>query len=50
LVAVTVRVLEFPEIIAAGLATMATVAAAGGTTVTAVVDDVFPPAPVAIAV
>ena len=49
-VAVTVIVDEFPEEIDVGLATMLTVGAGFGTTVTVVFDEVFPPGPVAVAV
>jgi hypothetical protein len=49
LVAVTVRVEDFPAAIEAGLAAMVTVAAEGGApvTVTVAVPEACPPAPVA---
>jgi hypothetical protein len=50
LVAVTVNVLVLPETIVAGLATIVTIAAAGGTTVTVAVAEALPPLPVATAV
>ena len=50
LVAVTVNVDEPPEAIEVGFAVMVTVGAAGGTTVTVALAEVFPPAPVAVAV
>jgi hypothetical protein len=50
LVAITLKVDELPEFIEAGFATMATVGAAGGITVTVAVAEAFPPAPVAVAV
>jgi hypothetical protein len=53
LAAATVKVDEFPETIEVGLAVMLTVGAAGGpggVTVTVAVAEVFPPAPVAVAV
>jgi hypothetical protein len=50
LVAVTVKVDEFPAVMDVGFAVMLTVGAAGGTTVTIVVAVAFPPVPVAVAV
>jgi hypothetical protein len=50
LVAVTVNVDEFPEVIEVGLAVMLTVGAAAGVTVTVAPAEAFPPAPVAVAV
>jgi hypothetical protein len=55
LAAATVKVDEFPETIEVGLAVMLTVGAAGGpggvtVTVAVAVAEVFPPAPVAVAV
>jgi hypothetical protein len=49
LVAVTVKVDELPLVIEVGLAVMLTVAE-GAVTVTVAVAEVFPPAPVAVAV
>jgi hypothetical protein len=48
LVAVTVKVDELPDVIEAGFAVMLTVGA--GDTVTVVLAEAFPPAPVAVAV
>jgi len=50
LVAVTVKVDEFPEIIDVGLAMMLTVAAGLEVTVTAAFAETFPPGPVAATV
>jgi hypothetical protein len=49
-IAVTVRMDELPEVMEAGLAVILTVGVGIGTTVTVVVADIFPPAPVAVAV
>jgi len=49
LVAVTVKVDEFPAVIEVGLAVRLTVGAAGGVTVTVVVAEFVPPVPVAVA-
>jgi hypothetical protein len=49
-VAVTVKVDELPAVIEVGLAVIATVGAGPAVTVTVAVADVFPPAPVAVAV
>jgi hypothetical protein len=49
-IAVAVKVDELPEVIEAGFAVMVIVGAGFGVTVTAVLADVFPPAPVAVAV
>jgi hypothetical protein len=49
-IAVTVRMAELPETTEAGLAVMLTVGGGFGVTVTVVVADIFPPAPVAVAV
>jgi hypothetical protein len=50
LAAVTVNIDDCPEVTVVGLALMSTVGAAGGITVTVVVVEVFPPAPVPAAV
>jgi hypothetical protein len=50
LAAVTVRVAELPEEIDVGLAVMPTVGGGFAVTVTVVFAEVFPPAPVAVAV
>jgi hypothetical protein len=49
-VAVTVKTDEFPAMIAVGFAIMVTVGRGLGVTVTVVLEEVFPPAPVADAV
>jgi hypothetical protein len=48
--AITVNVDELPELMDVGVAAMLTVGAAGATTVTVAVAEVFPPAPAAVAV
>ena len=48
--AVTVKADEFPEIIDVGLAMMLTVGGGFAVTVTVIFAEVFPPAPVAVAV
>jgi hypothetical protein len=50
LVAITAKLDELPEEIEAGFAVMLTVGAGGATTVRVAVAEVFPPAPVAVAV
>jgi hypothetical protein len=50
LVAATFNVDEFPEVIEVGFAVMLTVAAGLEVTVTVALAEVFPPAPVAVAV
>jgi hypothetical protein len=50
LVAVTVRVDEFPEITDVGLAVILTVGAGFAVTVTVELAEAFPPGPVAVAV
>jgi hypothetical protein len=49
-VAITVKLDELPEEIEAGFAAMLTVGAAAATTMMVAVAEVFPPAPVAVAV
>jgi hypothetical protein len=50
LVAVTANIEEFPAAMDAGDAVMLTVGALAGTTVTIAVAEIFPPAPLAVAV
>jgi hypothetical protein len=49
-IAVTVRVDELPETMEPGLAPMVTVGGGFGVTVTVAIAEIFPPAPVAVAV
>jgi hypothetical protein len=49
-IAVTVRMEELPETTEVGLAVILTVGGGFGVTVTVVPADIFPPAPVAVAV